>query len=713
MPNIPTIQRRETRLGRLQPAAAVIPRTPRAVYVNPEDFTRNAALIAGVAGQTARNLADAAQTLAEVERRQKAQEELTWVMKADSSLTDAWTGFLPSELEKQGEDTYGNVARARKWIDEQAAGWMDSAPSEEARLTLGERVQTLTRNGVMQLARLQARQRRNVAERGFGTSLDAKRKAVYLGQADPAVAVGQMSGEYAAAARDEVRLFDQGTAEALAMDASNRIYGAYLDGLLDRDPLRAIQEFNAGHFNPFLSADQLNAYADRIAAKTRELERDAEYATKEAQLARKRRVRELQDLMTSDLQKRFDTGEGLAGVDIERSLKRLKNEWLEQDLKADTYELDQIIEGYAERREINMEAHHALRMIHGMPLDERAAFLKQYKPTDRNYDLEKKRYQVIEAAVQDDTQALAQDPAAYFAPEIQRHVDQLVTRGAVDREDQAAVGRERVKESLRLQTEAGLPGIAQRALSKIETQAWQARFNEAGGDERASMLRGLKGFRENQHKVLGELDLSYGHALISLLPPEAAGPAARAIEMKETEFGLLPDDKKDLEQKSRDRFYKDSEMGGVLEELARATGNPQYLAQAKSFEDLNTRMAWLYGDDDDGAETLWKPFDFINDDDIGYLWIPKGQDKGRWIDFLNEVRRDRIENDLKWTRKYYADEKAYQDALDDLVENAFWAPASDGEGYVLHDHKTGKMLIDKDGRAIRTHVRSLAGGGAF
>jgi len=282
MANIPTYRPpTQIGIGRLDPAssARAVPAAPRPVRV-PAGLHEGAADAAAALSQGLGKSAEVAGLIAERQQRRQAEEAFNWVLSQENAFSDQWTGYLAEAAARTGQDTFNNVNDAEIWIEERKAELAESAPAPEAAQALTRRLDRAARKGISELARLQVKERRAVTRATLDQYTEKRRRDAYLHLAPPADLVEHVLTGYETAV--SIGALDPIEAQDLGEKAGSEIHAAYLDGLIDRTPAEAVRLFGAGQFNALMTADQLDAYADRINQKKAEIEAEADRQRKVA-----------------------------------------------------------------------------------------------------------------------------------------------------------------------------------------------------------------------------------------------------------------------------------------------------------------------------------------------------------------------------------------------------------------------------------------------
>jgi len=216
-------------------------------------------------------LSESAVQLGKQYEKLKEQDEFDRALEASVDFSRKWRAFTAEELAKKGEDTYGNIERAKKWIQETQGKYLEKAPSKETRTFLQNRFYYITNSTLNRMASLQAKERRTVHLGILDSLKEENVKTAYLNPDEAERVHGDLFGAYTGAVK--AGILNEREAEELSRRSMAEVYGAALDGLIDRDPEKALEEFEAGKFNAFLSEKQLDAYADKIRVRAKTVQK--------------------------------------------------------------------------------------------------------------------------------------------------------------------------------------------------------------------------------------------------------------------------------------------------------------------------------------------------------------------------------------------------------------------------------------------------------
>jgi len=689
MPIIPQYRRDKVSLGRLEGGPVTIPRIPPAIHAEAASFSSGGGQAAEALGEAFGITADFAGQILEHQEKMRQQDEVNYVFETEKKFADQWLGFSQGEISKVGKDTYGNLDRARQWIAENEKSYLDEAPSDEVRTLLKDKFGRLTRPMINRLASLHSGERKKVHKVSLDNLKETKRKEAYLDPDNAALWVNDMEATYNGALASE--MLDEETRDGLIRQTTGGIYGAALDGLLDRDPKEAIRRFDAGQYNEFLTSKQLDYYADKIRVEKRRLDTESRIKQREAEQARKERVNDLRPLMQDELSSVLNTGKRLQGMDIAGEL-----EGLDQELAAE----------YKTNLQRQEEVHFVLAEMKFSPLKERVETIERYRPEPGASDFKAKQemYGFLSSALAKDWNRFEKDPVSYLSPKVETKIQGLINSGAIRKDDNASIVQARIRESVRFQGEMGIPEHKQNILSGLQIEDMKTQYEKGDPKEKIAFIQNLSSFGEYRPSVLSELDLGYEHTYAAELSPYKAETIIQVMDMKDNDFGLKPDEKETLTKEANEAFYGSDNMGKTLSAIGTITGNPEYLKMTMALEGITKRTAWLFHDSDKANKFLWEEdFGYLIDEDLAFVYFDKSYDPDEVEEFLLEKRQD-VEKHVNHKRGKFQSEKEYEQYLDDLKDKGVWIPHPAGSGFILIDHVTGKAVTNKEGGYIQVDL---------
>ena len=320
-------------------------------------------------------------------------------------------------------------------------------------------------------------------------------------------------------------------------------------------------------------------------------------------------------------------------------------------------------------------------------------------PGEEGYALKYEvRDQAMRAVTQDE-QRFQADPAAYVAQEAYR----LAQAAGIDPERDVP-GFLDISAGL----QAAMGAVSPSVLSEDAKDRIKGDYMVAAPEKKVEIIRGIKQtYGKYALHALRDLGLSAAHTFAADLPDKAAIRLLKAMDVKEdSDFGLHPDTKRKITKEVASYFYESGRPGWILQELARRTGNPEYLHMADSLENATCRVAWTEGNAETAMKLLWGHFQFLAEEDLVIGWTHKGIQKDWLMDALRE-RRDLVAEDAAWKEKTFESPWQYQEYVSDIRERGVWVPAKNGEGFVLTDSKTGMAVTRQDGSPIRFMLEEL------
>ena len=672
MPKIPQYTPSSISTGRLKALPAL--QVPSAESVS-EDAVSATALgrLAGTVSDTAVRIREK-----ELDAREliKKQDEMEYVLQAESDFTEKWLNFLNEETQKRGKGTYGNVERARKWIDENTKQYYENAPGRGAQLALKRRFNSITQTQLYNLAKIQARERKQVHKTAIENLFQTKKKEAYL---DPDSAI-KKSAEVASSYNTMLSLgmITQEEAESSIKRATGEIFGAALDGLLDRDPERAIKEFESGKYNEFLTQNQLNYYADRIREKKNQLEREKRIRQRELEIQKKERLRELKDLMEDEKRSVLDTGMRLKGIDLRAELQKIDPD-LASKYEKQIKQLEQI--------------HGILQESRLLPLNKRLQLIEKYEPSggEKDYKNKKALYDDLYDIVMKDWKRFRDDPVNYLSPEINKTVSLMIEQGRLNPDDQAGIVRARISQAINLQRQMGIPELNIKALSNEQAKQIAAELNSLEGDKRAAAMDEISKLYTPRYlpivmRQLEDEGLRMENMFLSLenLNPETRATLAYALEAGEKELSkAIGDKEKDIDgglDQALEPFFETVSAGGLS---ARRLIRMNQIRKAVKLTAMAYAAKGMEGD-----EALSRAVHDMLDGRYHYqdgYRVPIQYDAGKVERYANHMREGIKEQDLVLPAgdRRLSEDYRRNAFISSIMRDAYWATNEDESGLVL------------------------------
>lgn len=635
-------------------------------------------------GRAARSMGAAASAMAEAQRRRREEDDFNWVVEATNAFSEGWRNAFSEELQKTGRDTFGNVERMNEFIKAQTDHAVQSAPSERAKQAFGVKIASLTDHMLDSLARLQVGERKSVGIKNLETVKESHRKNAYL---DPdnvdryaADALGTLDGALASG----ILPVDADSAARIGVKTEQEIYGAALDGYLDRSPALAREKLK--DFTPFLSADQLNAYSDRIAAKERGIESEADQAARQ-------KLRDLSSRSEDTLATIATNGQ--EGVDLEAELRAVGTE-----------EAHRVADTYARKRKIALDAYQVLSGSSDRSFAERieqadAAFA--VKPGEVGAADKIQARAMAMQSLRDQTAAFLKDPSEYVAS--------MVDHAAVPDESPEA----RVDRSMEIQRKLGegLRDFRPRAVSKAALDNMTQEWSRLDADGKLSYLETVV---DRYGKYAPQLltDMKLGGSVQLAQVAMASDKTNRAMARALIEASSLKDDDIPGSPESKTRLRK--EFMGELETSpawSALTGTykyqPQNSAQGKFLAELQaamTRTALMTGDARKAAELLDATYQSVSEADLAHVVFPRGaMDPDDVESGLNQAREN-IEPFIRWQADGMTKE-LFAERVRDVKTRGVWVNGSDPGTFVLLHPATGLAVTDREGKPYQVTLDQL------
>lgn len=233
-------------------------------------------------GDVAEGIGDVGDALLEQHLKAKKRKESKYIFDATFALSEKLRGPLAEEYAKAGDQTEGNVKRVQELIKGIQDEWTQNSPSEEATKALKSKFYGMTEGYLMGLARHASKEGRAAYGQKIAQLEDARKKDAYLTPERVGQILINQKGDFAMAIQDGI--LDRDTANEAFGKFANDVYGAAIDGLIDRGMIAEAENlFQSEEARSALNADSLDYYNDKLEQEKKTIEKEARVREAEAE----------------------------------------------------------------------------------------------------------------------------------------------------------------------------------------------------------------------------------------------------------------------------------------------------------------------------------------------------------------------------------------------------------------------------------------------
>ena len=607
--------------------------------------------------------------LARAAQRQRDEDGKVYTLGALAKAKFDWVQRYSDMTQKAEPGAPGFTADFINQFDEYHKTATEQAPTPEAKKFLDERLQDLRLTFLDDAVRFQARAKTEYRISTVEDSVKNMGQAVYLRP--------DLYGKSLAEQKAVIESLDvpSDVRKKLMTYAVEKLSENAAEAIVTRDPLGVYNQIKSGklvgplRMLPAEKLDRLYAISER---EVESRKREAEVQRREALLDVNRQA----DNASAALVRTGDTG---VLPDLVRKMSALGDAQGARNLQTtmNTYK----------------EAYGVLNKTSELPFQDRLAAINALEPQvdDRYYKTKTQALDFARRIVGQDMIEFRRDPAEYVMPQA---IKDLTTIG--NGQDLEAV----TDRSLELQKQYGV--AAPEVFGKSRAADLKDRYHAlTDPEQKLQFVEGLKEYGKHERAALAELGLGPAQNFALMLGADNR-PLARTLisvaELKPSEIGYdtIAADKPKKDVASN--FYSGS-MGETLTRQAMVTGTPDTAAMAKDLENLTVKYALFSGNVEKAMTDIWENnFNFINDDSLAHVWLPKkGVESKEVKNALTGIRDNLIPADINLTfaGREGLDEKYL---FDHFVKNGVWVNSADGSGFTLYDPITNRAVPDKNGK---------------
>lgn len=488
-------------------------------------------------------------------------------------------------------------------------------------------------------------------------------------------------------------------AQLLMRKVQDQVYGRALEAQMRQDP-HAARERLENELGPLLSGASRLRMADRIETEIAHRERLQKAEAREAELQAARlaaeRAEVLKDRINDAMVYASVSGQEPEGFrDLLAEYAALGDRYA-GDAERMTASLDRSREAAVFVRDGERNDDGTLKNIR-----EQYARLETLKPDSAAGAADRMEvYEAARKALDRRASQLKADPAAAVWNDASREVQRLHPNDELDESERIRLTAVRAR---RMQDE--LLGGGGRYLPQSATQRMTMTWEEADAGRRLSFLEEFQqGWGELAPQVAREAGLPVA-ALTALevlrAGPQAMPDARTLVAAASARPGDIPES---LPASQVKEALASSETLGVHRTVAGLMpANARYAEQVRAMEDMLSRAARLSGSET-GALLLDKHCTAVNDGQLALI-LPKDVDD----DLVENALADKLDQlpTLLMHERATLGESAWMTRMDELQDAAVWINAPDGDGFVLLNPATQKLVGLDDGSPLRVRLDEI------
>ncbi|MCD6322238.1 MAG: hypothetical protein J7L77_04360 [Clostridiales bacterium] len=223
-----------------------------------------------------------------IEQQDNANEQLLLGAQFDDDLRK----FKQEEQQKTGSDSFKNIERGKQFVLAMKEKYKKLTSNEVVKQGLSKYI-TLTGERLLDsLAVHQSQQRKIVTQQATSALLNGFLKDAYTGE-DFKTLITKF--HKVLAHQNSLGSISEEEAVVQGTKAENAIVKSYLDGLIDRDPSKAIETIEKGTYDSYLKAEDTHAYHQKAIALEKAMIKDAAKRKKEQETQKAKELKEVRE----------------------------------------------------------------------------------------------------------------------------------------------------------------------------------------------------------------------------------------------------------------------------------------------------------------------------------------------------------------------------------------------------------------------------------
>jgi hypothetical protein len=302
-------------------------------------------------------LEDVGSALLERKRKLEAQDKQNKFIDIQRNYDDEQRAYHLNETQLTGEESYGSIDRAEKFRKKQVETFTKDVTDDDFKTTIEGYINSRSGGMMDSLARHQAKQRDEVNTRTGGQRLEGILKDTLDGlePIDESISRWEntITGQAAAG------MLDEGKAEDIIVEGHKQIAKTSIDGLINRDPVAAVELIGSGAYDKYLSSKEMLFYDKQAKAMAKAVQADAKaQATareKAEKDALKQQQREIGNQFVSALSEGGLTKEQILKSNLEPTGENSKEHWLKEREKYDKKVADSVDKEWKTKPEVEAE----------------------------------------------------------------------------------------------------------------------------------------------------------------------------------------------------------------------------------------------------------------------------------------------------------------------------------------------------------------------
>lgn len=298
-----------------------------------------------------------------------------------------------------------------------------------------------------------------------------------------------------------------------------------------------------------------------------------------------------------------------------------------------------------------------------------------------------------------EAKAIQQDPAAYAHQLAVEEVVSTYTDSWMSDDQRVQIATRR---SLEIQKELGITHPKPWTVRQAATIKDQ--YERATPQGRAEIIKHVQAQGDLAPAIMNQLELGAEHEFAVGMfqsDPVYGSKVLRAIDLKPGDIGIEDAERTDIKRSVSEAFHS-HDIAEVLEGQYQLTGDAGVKGMMDRMEELTLKMGYLDRDADKAVKEMWGKFRYVNDDELGFAWLPSWTDPDA-VEVGMRVYRAGLTADA-------IDFGDRADFLEDMRTGAIWKNSADGQGFVLCDPVSGKTLT-RDGKPLVVSLDELTHGG--